>query len=426
MTYEQALAYIHGAPRFARKPNLDRIRKLLAEMGHPEKKLKVVHIAGTNGKGSSAAMTESVLRQAGYRTGLFISPYLEDFRERIQIGREMIDKEDLARYTGLVKDAADRVAAAGGPPPKEFEIVFAVAAQYFMDKSCDVAVLEVGLGGRWDATNAIDVPLAAAITSISFDHMEYLGDTLAAIASEKSGIIKPGGQVALGPRFPQQASETILRDCAEKGAVLHQPDMSRLEILREDVIGSRFRYRGAEYEIRLPGRHQIDNALTVLEIMDILRTAGYRISDDDLRQGLVRAFWAGRLEKVRDKPLCFLDGAHNEDAVAALTRTIDTLLPGRRIISVMGMMKNKEYEKCIPMIAKKSAVFIASQPDIAGALPAEEAALTARPYCNAAESEKSVGRAVEKALSLAGPDDALIVCGSLYLIGQARRFLLPG
>jgi len=411
--YVEALRRLEGRIGAGIRPGLETTRLLLGRVWNPDR-------AGTNGKGSTAAMTAGILQQAGYKTGLFISPFLEDFRERIQINRELISREHLARYTQKVKGCIDRLTAGGGPAPAEFEIVFAIAALYFFDMACDIVVLEVGLGGRFDATNAIGVPLAAVITSISYDHMDLLGHTLTQIAREKCGIIKPGGTAVVSPGQQPEAMEAITADCGEKGARLIRPDLGCLSVIGEDITGSRFIYRNLKLDLPLIGHHQIGNALTALETVFVLRDAGYRISDEDIQTAIAQVRWAGRMEKIKDNPLCFLDGAHNIDAMQALTRLIETQLGGRKLIAVMGMMKSKDYAACVPLMAKHCAIFIATQPPLPGALPADEAGALAAGCCPAVACRADAREAIALALSSAGKDDVVMVCGSLYLIGQAR------
>jgi dihydrofolate synthase/folylpolyglutamate synthase len=368
MNYRQAIEYINSMARFGSKPGLERIRVLLEMMGNPHKSLKYVHVAGTNGKGSTCAMIESVLRSAGYKTGLYISPYVEDYRERMQINREPIPEDTLAglftEARSLSDDMPDR--------PRKFEIETACALKYFADQGCEIVVLEVGMGGRLDATNIIDAPEVSVITSISYDHMQYLGDTIEKITFEKRGIIKPGSAVV----------ETA-----------GLPPASDIEL---SLQGSSFTYKDERFHIPLVGAHQVQNAVTAIEAVTALRLRGWRVPPDAISRGLETVRWPGRFEIVRAAPLCIVDGAHNIDAVSKLCESIDTLLQGRRIVTVMAMRPDKPVERCAAMLEKRSARFL-------------RAALG------------DVGDAVREALSLAGPDGVVLACGSLHMIAAAKH-----
>ncbi|MCL2002519.1 MAG: Mur ligase family protein [Oscillospiraceae bacterium] len=369
MNYTQAIDYINSTARFGDKPGLERVRALLEAMGGPHERLKFVHVAGTNGKGSVCAMVESILRAAGYQTGLYISPYVEDYRERMQVNRELIPKDRLAELftqtAALCEALPDR--------PRKFEIETAAALRYFAEERCDIVVLEVGLGGRLDATNVIGAPEAAVITSISYDHMRILGDTLEQIAFEKRGIIKPGCAVVEASALPP----------ADR-------------VLSSDLYGSVFVYKGNEYAVSLMGAHQIENATVAVETAFALRGRGWAVPDAAILDGLRGARWNGRLEIVRDTPLCIIDGAHNADAVVKLCGVIDDLLRGRRLVTVMAMGPDKPFDVCAPMLAQRSEHFIRTD------------------FANAAAEAR-------RAVSLAGDDGVVLACGSLHMIGDAKR-----
>lgn len=424
MTYEQALQYIHSTMRFGSKPGLKRIEGLLAALGNPQESLNFIHVAGTNGKGSTCAMAAAVLQKAGYKTGLYISPYVEDFRERIQINREMIPKERLAGLTERVAGVIEKIVASGGWQPTEFEIITALAMLYFYEEKCDLAVLEVGLGGRFDATNIIPPPLVAAITPISIDHSAYLGDTIEDIAFEKCGIIKPGCVAVTCAGQAPEAMHVINNACLSRDVPLLLPDESKLVFFDAGLDGARFSYDGLSLCIGLRGAHQIQNALTALQIIRALRIKGLIIPEDAVAEGLADAEWNGRFEVVRRSPLCITDGAHNPDAMAVLCAAVDTLLAGKRLIAVVAMMADKDYAACVPMLAKRCDIFVAVQVDLPRALPAEKLAETAGIYCGKAYHFTDVGEGVKRALELADGDCAVLACGSLYMIGEAKRVFL--
>ena len=410
--------------RFGSKPGLKRIEGLLAVLGDPQNSLDFVHVAGTNGKGSTCAMTATVLQKAGYRTGLYISPYVEDFRERIQINREMIPQDRLAGLTGRVAEAIEKIVLSGGWQPTEFEIITAMAMLYFVEEKCDVVVLEVGLGGRFDATNIIPPPLAAAITPISIDHSAYLGDTIEDIAFEKCGIIKPGCVAVTCAGQVPEAMKVIEKTCLSMDVPLLVPDDDKLSFFDAGLDGARFAYDGLPVSIGLRGAHQIQNALTAMQIVRALRIKGLTVPDEALAEGLAEAEWNGRFEIVRQSPICVTDGAHNPDAMAVLCAAIDTLLADKRLIAVMAMMADKDHTACVPMLARRCDEFVAVQVALPRALSAEKLAAAAGIYCSKVYHFTSIEEGVRHALTMADEDSAVLACGSLYMIGEAKRVFL--
>lgn len=421
MTYQEALDYLQSAPRFGAPPALGRERVLLAKLGNPQERLRFIHVAGTNGKGSTCAAVASVLRQAGYKTGLFTSPYLEDYRERIQIDGGMIPRERLLEGVERLRPIADAMPQA--ERPRAFELVTALAMDYFARERCDAVVLEVGLGGRFDATNAIGRPLVSVITAVSFDHMAILGDTLEQIAAEKCGIIKPGGLVVSAPGQDRRALGVILRSCAERDATLLLPSLSSAEILEEGIEGTRLRLRGMELRIPLAGRHQVANFATALETLLALRDhCGFTVADADIAAGFAAVRFPARLELLCRRPLVLLDGAHNEAGAAALRRAVQQYLPGRRLVLLLGMLRDKEHRKVISLLAPLAEDFVAVAPDSPRALPAAQAAAEAA-ACRPREgifAYEDRAEALRFALSRAGEEGAVLICGSLYLTGEMR------
>lgn len=424
MTYEDALEIIHGRQKFGSKPGLTRIAALLERMGNPQDKLKFIHITGTNGKGSTAAMLESVLRAAGYKTGLYISPYLEDFRERIQVMREMIPKEELTVLTYEVQSHIDRMEKDGAPVPTEFEMVTAIALYYFMMQRCDIVVLEVGMGGANDATNIIPACEAAVIGPITEDHTDVFGSNIWGIAREKCGIIKPCCHVVCCAAQDETALEIILSRCGELHVPLFIPDEMALEIIHTNLEGSHICYCGEPIFIPLAGTHQIQNALTVLKTVEVLRKRGWKIDTDSLLRGMKNTRWNGRLEQVRQEPLCIIDGAHNRDAMGVLCGVIDSLMTGRRLHVLAAMSEDKNYSACIPMLARRASTFVATKaPNVPKALSPEKIADLAKEHCRWVFSYKNVSEAVACAMSRAAKDDIILACGSLYMIGEAKHHL---
>ena len=417
MNYQESLQYLHGVARFGSKPGLTRVSALLEAMGEPHKGLRCIHIAGTNGKGSTAAMTERMLREAGYSTGLCTSPYLLDFCERIRINGDCIDRDELAVRMTALKQTVERLVADGGPQPTEFELVVALTLQCFAEHKLDYCVIEVGLGGRWDATNVIEPPLVAAITSISFDHTEYLGDTLRQIALEKCGILKPGSQFVASHVQSPEVLEVFAEAAARCGAPLTLTDLA--EIQSADASGTRFVYHGRNYTTPLAGIHQVHNALVALEIVEALRRQGADISYETAARGLAQTQWAGRLQVVGRDPLMLLDVAHNPDGVRALCEALDTLYAGKRIVAVVGMCGDKKVDRCVPLLARRVAAFFAVTADNPRALPAPELATLAAPYCRETVCADSVTEGVQQALACAGQDDVVLICGSLFIMAEA-------
>lgn len=423
MNYQETLDYIHSRTKYGSRLGLHRMERILELMGNPQKNLKFIHVAGTNGKGSTTAMTTEILKTQGYKTGMYISPYIIDFRERMQINGQMIPKEQLA--AALTAIMPYLVIMEGEDTPiTEFELVTVLAIQWFCMEHCDFVVFEVGLGGRFDATNVIDAPLVAVIGKIAYDHVAILGDTIKKIAFEKCGIIKKGSHVVSYP-LQEEDARLMISDTAK---MLHCPcnfgDMSQLEQVQVGEHGARYVYQGQPYEIALVGEHQVYNSITVHGIVAALRAQGVEISQDSLTTGLKNAHFGGRLEEVCQNPVCIIDGAHNPDGVEVLCTAIDTLYKPRKVITVMGMLGDKDFKNCIVEVARRSDVYIATVPDTPRAADAEEIAAIARTVCNEVYVEPVPYEAAKKAKLLAGKDDVVIACGSLYMIGEAKRGLV--
>lgn len=423
MNYQQAIDYLHAVMRFGSKPGLTRIQQLLDAMGNPQHGLRCIHVAGTNGKGSTSAMLDSILRKQGYTVGLCTSPYMLDFRERIRINGAMIGRDELAERVTEVDALIQAMLARGQMQPTEFEIIVAITLQTFAAHKVDYCVIEVGLGGRWDATNAIDAPLVAAITSISYDHTEYLGDTLPQIAREKCGIFKPGSRaVAMGGQ-PAEVAAVIREEAEHNGLPLIFTAPEALQIRHSNRDGSQFAYRGNDYTLRLAGHHQIQNAMVAIECVEALRQCGVAISAQALRDGLYEAQWSGRLQCVQQEPLVVLDVAHNPDGMRALCEALDTLYPTLSIHAVMSMCSDKQAHSCVPMLAQRAAAFYAAAADTPRALPAQSLLALAQPHCARAQAYGSVKQAVQAALATAKIQDMVLICGSHYMMEEARDAL---
>ena len=427
MTTQQAIEALHALPRMGQgAPGLARMQNLCDHLGNPEKELQCIHIAGTNGKGSLAAMTSAILTAAGYKTGLTISPYVVDFRERFQIDGEMIPPRTLANLTEKVLDAIDAIEAEGGEKPVEFEAVTALAFLWFAREKCDLVVLETGLGGRCDATNVVPHKLVAAITKIGYDHMEVLGDTLDKIAAEKAGIIKEGTVVVNYPDQPAEAMGPILTAAAEAHTSIITPDKDDLTLLRGKRLENRIDYGGYRAALGLPGTHQANHAAMAVEIaLALWREFGYDISDDAILQGLADARMPARIEVLRRHPLLLLDGCHNPDGAKMLAATLTRADFEENLVGVLGVLADKDYKDMLSDLAPCFAKIYTVTPNCPRALSAEELQKEARFHTDA-EAADSVADAIRKAVDYADENNlaGVVVCGSLYLAAEARPYLL--
>lgn len=401
MNYSQTLEYIHSLGRFSLPAGLDRISRVLAYLGNPQNRFKSIHIAGTNGKGSVTSMCASALSCAGYKTGVFVSPYIIDFRERIQINGEFISEGDLCRLAEKVIESGIKLC--------EFEFITAVAFLYFAEQNVDIAVVETGLGGRLDATNTLENVLVSAITKIGLDHTAVLGDTIEQIASEKCGIIK-GGKTITSPNQDEKAL-SIIKNHAHDVII---PDMNRLTNIGSFTVGNTFIYKDKQYETGLSGEFQIENAVTAIEI---LLSCGITISYEAIKEGLRKAFIPARAEVICESPLVVLDGAHNPDGAAVLG---DIMSRQCDITAIIGVMQDKDYgavlEKTLPLCKRVICVKAADMPR---ALEAEALCSEAKRFCE----NVVVAKSYSHALSLVSKDETLFVFGSLYLASGIRDLL---
>lgn len=421
LAYEDALSFIESSLMFGLKPSLERISRLLSLLGNPEKSLRFIHIAGTNGKGSTANACASVLKEAGYKTGLFTSPYIIDFRERIKIDGEMISKTDLAleveRIKPLVKKASDE-----GLKPNEFEIITALALDYYKNQGCDIVVLEVGLGGRFDATNIIEKPLVSVITSISLDHTKILGDTVSAIAYEKCGIIKNAGVTVTAPNQKNDALEVIMKSCAKRNNRLIIPNANAVKVLEDDFEGSDIEYGRLNIHIPLPGKHQILNFITAVEALKILNSQGFNLNDSVIEKGLSKVSFPARLEILCKEPLIIIDGAHNPGGIETLCSYIKSYLKEPPII-ILGMLADKDYETSIADVAALAKAVVTLKPENIRALDEEKSALIAGKYCNSVYALINYREALIKAIEIRGKAP-IVICGSLYLTAKMRTTVI--
>ena len=415
MEYKEALAYLDGARWFGAEPSLRRIRELLSKLGDPQKGLKAVHVAGTNGKGSCAAMLASVLRAAGYRTGLYTSPYLYRFTERMQINGEQIGSDALVRCVEAVRGIAEKM----DEHPTEFELITAAALLWFAEEKCDIVVLEAGLGGRFDATNVIEVPECTVIMNIGLDHTHILGDTTEKIAAEKAGIIKPGV-----PCVAYAQSESVLEvfraRCAELSAQLHVADFSALRSEFDSLEGQVFSYRGRQYALSLLGAHQRRNAAVVIETAERLREKGWRVDQDALEHGLYAAAWPGRFELCCDEPAFIVDGGHNPQCAETVCESLLHYFPDTRRVMLLGVLRDKDAAAMAAILDRAADEYVCTAPESARALPPDELAAVLRPFGKTITVCESVSDAVFTAKERAGADGMVCAAGSIYLAGSVR------
>jgi len=421
MDKTEAIQYIRGRNWRDSRLGLERIEELLYRLGNPHWELKVVHVAGTNGKGSVCAMLASVLMESGYKTGLFTSPFINDFNEYMQINGESISDGELSEITSYVKEEAEKLV----DHPTEFELITTIAFLYFLKKRCDIVVLEVGLGGRLDSTNIIPVPEVAVITPISYDHMAELGNTLEKIATEKAGIIKEGGIVVSSHQDPNVA-ELFRYCCRERHtASITFVDLRELKIHQNTLDGQSFSYRNYKnMKISLLGNFQPQNAALVISVVEQLQKKGWDIKENSLRNGLRKAIWPARFEVVNKHPYVIVDGGHNLQCTDSLVESLQTYFPNQQVSFLIGVMADKEYEamleKVIPIAKKVFAVTINNRRALNGELIAEY-------FCNKcieAKSFKSVKQGFHELMNVTGNDDIVCVFGSLFMCGTIRMAFL--
>ena len=420
MNYKEARVYLDEVSKYGSVLGLESMRELLHRLGDSQNELKFIHISGTNGKGSVLAYLSTILSGAGYRTGRYISPTLFSYRERIQVDGEYIEKESLACHVTAIAAAAEDMQKAGLPSPTVFEIETALAFLYFKEKRCDIVTLEVGCGGLLDATNVITTTLMEVIASISMDHTDLLGDTLAKIAAQKAGIIKPDTMV-VSAQQKSEAAQVIEDTCKEQHCTLQMVDESKISNVHYGAEGQTFSYKEWEnVAISLAGSYQLKNAALALEGVAALRKLGYALSDQQVREGLLHTAWRGRFTTLRRDPTVIIDGAHNPAAALELKESLERYFPGKTLYFVMGMFKDKDYAQVIDLTAPLARHIITVEtPGNPRAMPARELAEAVGKVNPSVEWADSVAHGVEKALAMAGKEDAVIVFGSLSFLGEA-------
>lgn len=419
MTAEEAIAYIESFTWSDMKLGLERTRDLLSALGDPHKRLKFIHVAGSNGKGSVCASLASILRSAGYRTGLYISPHIQDFRERMQLNGDYITEDELAEITGLVRAKADGMS----DHPSQFELLTAIAMVWFERKKCDIVVLETGMGGELDSTNVIAPPETAVLTDMSVEHAEYLGSTLREIARTKAGIVKAGSPVVCLSSEPDVVAE-VEAACRERGADFCPVNVSAVKVIEADITGQTIERGGVRYRLPLLGAHQARNAAAVLAAVDALRTRGWNISDEAAARGLARVKWPARLEVLSREPLFVLDGGHNPQCAEALAAALPTLGidEKHKAAFIIGVMADKDADAMLRSVAPFASRFLCLRPDNERAMPAEELAERASRLVPGA-SAKAFGSAldaIKDALADGASSGPAVAFGSLYMAGDVR------
>ena len=420
MTYDEALKYIHSVSNFFCKPGLERVSELCDRIGNPQKDLKFIHVTGTNGKGSVCSMLSSILMAEGYKVGLYTSPYVREFNERMRINGENIPNEYLAKLTEEIKASADKMADS----PTEFELITAIAFEYFRRERCDIVVLEVGMGGRLDATNIIEAPLLSIITGISVDHTAFLGDTIEQIAGEKAGIIKPNCPVLFGGES-KVAEDIIVAESRQKQSILYKTDYSSLSVRNMTLEGTTFDYKSRnEIKITLLGEYQPRNAAIVLDAVDILRTGGLIIAEESIKNGLANAKWHARFEIIKNDPMVIFDGAHNLQGIEAAVKSVKQYFADQKVIVVSGVLKDKDYQKISDSISEIASRVYTITPSNPRALSAEEYAKIFNSKGINATPCESVNEAIDLAINEAKEKNATVCClGSLYTYCEIIMFV---
>lgn len=421
MNYEEAREYLDQVSKGGSVLGLDNMRELLKRLENPQDSLKFVHISGTNGKGSVLAYVSTVFKEAGYRTGRYISPTLFSYREKIQVNESFIGREDLARLTEEVKKAAEEMQNSGKGFPTIFEIETALAFLYFAEQKCDIVILETGLGGALDATNVIKTSVMEVITSISMDHMEFLGDTLGKIALQKAGIIKPHTSVVSAVQ-DMEAMEVIRDVCRKKECVFDTVDQEQIKDISYGYEGQSFSYKDwKNIKISLMGSYQIKNAALALEAIEALRKLGYELNDKAVYQGMKTAVWKGRFTVISKEPFIIMDGAHNQAAAEELVRSLKLYYPGKKFYYIFGMFRDKDYHQVIRLTAPLAEHIVTVEtPENPRALPAEELKKAVAEVNPSVEAAGSLRMAVNQVMEQIDKDAVIVIFGSLSFLGEAE------
>lgn len=416
MNINETLAYIHNVKWQGSKPGLGRTEELLRALGNPEKQLKFVHVAGTNGKGSTCACIAAVLANAGYVTGLYTSPFVQCFNERMQVNGKNITDDELSQMVEEIRPHADVMTDS----PTEFELITALAMKYFLSKKCDIVVLEVGMGGRLDSTNVIETPELAVITSIGYDHVNELGPTLSDIAKEKAGIIKKGGDVLIYSGKPEV--EQVFEDIsAQQGAKLHKTDFSRIQKQEITLDGIHLDFKPyGEILLPLLGIYQPYNAALAVTALELLRGKGFKISAGNIKQGIKTVKWPGRFEVLGRNPVFILDGSHNPQGMEATAESLQKHFGEEKILFIMGVSADKDVDGMIKHIAPLAKMFITVQPDNPRAMESGKLADKIKHFGVPVKDCGSVNNGVSEVFKNASKNDIICAIGSLYFSAEIR------
>ena len=428
-TYTEALDYIYDLTKYGIKLGLKNINYLLYLLGKPHKKLKIIHVAGTNGKGSTCSLISSILQSDGYKVGLYTSPHLVDFTERIKINHKPIDRKKVCELLERIKPSIEKVANTPSyGHPTFFEVITSMAFLYFFEEQVDFLVLEVGLGGRLDATNVCE-PLISVITHIDYDHMDKLGNSLEEIAREKGGIIKPEGIVISSKQY-EEAYNEIKKISDEKNSLIYSVGREiNYEIVKFNIKGVIFDLKGIYRNYKnlhtpLLGRHQADNAATAIIAIEALKIRGVKISEKAIRIGLEKVKWTGRLEIIQNNPTLILDGAHNPNGVKVVRDTLKEIFSYHRLILVLAIFADKDYKKMIKILSPNADLIITTKAKNPRATPPQIIAKEAAQYIaqNKIIVTENISQAINCALSNSKKDDLICITGSLYTVGEAKRY----
>ena len=420
MNYIESIEYIESFKLSKTKLGLQNFEELINNLCIDINALKYIHIAGTNGKGSITKMTANILEYSGYKVGIFVSPYIINFRERIQINNEFISENDLARITTIVKEKIDRMLGLGYPLPTQFEVITAIGFYYFCEKQVDFVCLEVGLGGKNDCTNIIKNSLVSVIANIGMDHMEILGDTIEKIALDKAGIIKKNNQVVLYPGA-NNVRKIIEQECKKNNSFLTIPNINLLSY-DNDFKCENFLYKGIKYRKKLYGEYQIFNAITAIEVANILMALGYNITDEDIKKGILNTTFPARFEIVKEKPEIILDGAHNEQGVNALIKNLSHFRE-KKVSIMLGVMQDKSHKTIANLLQKVASEIILVENNLPRCLKCSE-------FIKDFDMKENVriGGNIENYLPIHLQNmancDILIICGSLYIVSEAREIIM--
>lgn len=421
MNREEALQYIHRASWTGKKPSLHRIRNLLEKIGNPQESLEFIHIGGTNGKGSTASMLASILKEAGYCVGLFTSPYINVFNERIQCNGVMITDKELVDIVEYLRPFADALGKASSEDePTEFDLNTAIGMEYFKRKKCDIVVLEVGLGGTYDSTNIIKTPKVSVITAIGYDHMAVLGHSIEEIAKAKAGIIKENSDVIIYGKN-EETEQIFKKVCKKKKTKLHHPAFTALKRTQADLTGQIFNYRNyKELKIPLLGSYQLNNAAVAIETVEVLQKKGYSINESALREGLKKTNWIGRFELLSKHPIFLVDGAHNGQGIKATADSLKLYFKGEKINFIVGVMKDKNVPEMMEELLPIAKEFITVMPPAPRAMESEDLANILKAMGQKAKAYENIEKACKDSIEQAGQNEIICAIGSLYMIHDIK------